>query len=189
MCSVKKVFLKISQISQENTYIEIPKGLQLYLKETPTQLFSCEHYEIFKSNFSEQLTACISEIQTTNDVMYTLSENLTFNFRFTNYFLTCSALQNLAPPNFCLLLRHSGMLNISYVLFFSNLNRLNALNRYQKFVPIDNAQNPSLFSFIYQSCVIKINAVTASLIKVPPLKWVCFYYLRFITCYLQILPK
>ena len=25
-------------------------GLQLYLKETPTQVFSCEYYEIFKRN-------------------------------------------------------------------------------------------------------------------------------------------
>ena len=49
------MFLKISQISQENTLLESVfnkvtdlKGLQRYQKETATQMFSCEIYEIFK---------------------------------------------------------------------------------------------------------------------------------------------
>ena len=55
ICSSKQVFLKISQISQENTLLESVfnkvtdlKGLQRYQKETATQMFSCEIYEIFK---------------------------------------------------------------------------------------------------------------------------------------------
>ena len=56
---VKKVLLKISQISQGSTCAGISflikmqgSGLHFYLKETPTQVFSCEFCEIFKSTFS-----------------------------------------------------------------------------------------------------------------------------------------
>ena len=53
--SSEYVFFKILQISQENTCAGIsfftlffmPSGLQLYYKETPTQMFFCEIYEIF----------------------------------------------------------------------------------------------------------------------------------------------
>ena len=55
-CSVKKVFLKIWQNSQENTcagvYFSITlqaSGLQLYLKETLAKVFSIEFCEIFKN--------------------------------------------------------------------------------------------------------------------------------------------
>ena len=48
-CSVKKVFLKISQNSLENTCVRNSflidlrvSGLQLYLKEILAQVFSCE---------------------------------------------------------------------------------------------------------------------------------------------------
>ena len=60
---------------------------------------------------------------------------------FKNYFLTNSALQTLVPPNLCLLLRLSQILNIFNVSFSSSLNRLNALSPYQKFVQIGNVQN------------------------------------------------
>ena len=57
--SIKKVFLKISQNSQENTCVGVSilinlhaSGLQLYQKkETTTQVFSCEFSEIFKNTF------------------------------------------------------------------------------------------------------------------------------------------
>ena len=72
-CSVKKVFLKISQISLENTCVRVsfliklkawrPECLQLYQKETPTQLFSCKICEIFKNNyFKEYLSMTASGI-------------------------------------------------------------------------------------------------------------------------------
>ena len=60
---------------------------------------------------------------------------------FKKYFLTSPPLQNLVPPNLCLLLRLSQMLNIFNVSFSSSLNRLNALSPYQKFVQIGNAEN------------------------------------------------
>ena len=41
-CSLKKVFPKILQNSQENTCV-------LFKKETPTQVFSCEFCEVFNN--------------------------------------------------------------------------------------------------------------------------------------------
>ena len=59
MCSVKKVFLEISQNSQENTcarvslLIKLPtKAWNFIKKETLTQVYSCEFCEISKSTFS-----------------------------------------------------------------------------------------------------------------------------------------
>ena len=60
-CSVKIVFLKISQISQENTCIGDSK------KEAPTQLFSCEYCEIFKNTYFQEhlrMTASVLKILT-----------------------------------------------------------------------------------------------------------------------------
>ena len=52
--SVKKEFLEVLQISQENTFAEfffnrVAGGLQIYQKETPTQMFSWRIYKIFKN--------------------------------------------------------------------------------------------------------------------------------------------
>ena len=55
-CSIKKMYLKISQISQETTYESLlnkAAGLELYQKETLTQLLSCEICEIFKNAYFE----------------------------------------------------------------------------------------------------------------------------------------
>ena len=72
-CSVKKVFLKISQNSQENTCARVcfltklqAWGLHLYCaqtcnfinKYTLAQVFSCEFCEIFKSTFFLWNTSC-----------------------------------------------------------------------------------------------------------------------------------
>ena len=46
----KKVFLDISQISQENTCVEV----SFYLKENPTQVLSNEICEIFKNTYFEE---------------------------------------------------------------------------------------------------------------------------------------
>ena len=48
-CSVKNVFLENLQISRENDRVEVSLGLQLFKKETPTQTFSSETYEIFRN--------------------------------------------------------------------------------------------------------------------------------------------
>ena len=46
-CSVKKLFLKISKISRENIWVGV--CFKLYQKETPTQVFASEIYEIFNN--------------------------------------------------------------------------------------------------------------------------------------------
>ena len=51
-CSSRKLLLRISQYSQENTYVEVP----LYQKETPPQMFSCESCKIFKSSSFKEHT-------------------------------------------------------------------------------------------------------------------------------------
>ena len=43
------------QYSQENTYVGVPSGLQLYLKETLRQVFSCEYNQIFKNIYFENI--------------------------------------------------------------------------------------------------------------------------------------
>ena len=57
-CSVKKVFLEISQNSQENTCARVSffnkvagKACNFIKKESLTQVFSCEFCEISKNNF------------------------------------------------------------------------------------------------------------------------------------------
>ena len=54
-CFVKKMFLKISQNSQENTCVWFsPEGQQLYQKETPSQVIPYKIYKIFKQNYLEE---------------------------------------------------------------------------------------------------------------------------------------
>ena len=50
-CSTKKVVLKISQNSQENTCVGVCLTWNFTKTETPTQLFYCEFCEIFKNTF------------------------------------------------------------------------------------------------------------------------------------------
>ena len=50
-CSVKKVFLKTSQISQENTCARVSFLINLQATEILAQVFSCEFCEIFKKTF------------------------------------------------------------------------------------------------------------------------------------------
>ena len=49
-CSVKKVFLNISQNSQENTFAR-PSTRNFIKKETLVQVFSCELFEILRTPF------------------------------------------------------------------------------------------------------------------------------------------
>ena len=112
---------------------------------------------IYRSHMQEKVSSWdIFGIQTADNVIYTLAENFDFNFGFTKYFITSSALETLVPSNLCLLLRLSRILDISSVSFSSSLNILNVLSPYQKFVQISNAQNLG-WGFIYQSCVVETN--------------------------------
>ena len=49
-CSLKKVFLEISENSRENTCAR-PQSCNFIKKETLAQVFSCEFWEIFKNIF------------------------------------------------------------------------------------------------------------------------------------------
>ena len=75
-------------------------------------------------------------MQTANNV----AETSTSILEFKNYILFYSALQTLVPPNLCLLLRLSRILDIINISISSSLNGSNTLSTYQKFVQIGNAQ-------------------------------------------------
>ena len=70
-CSIKKVFFKVSQNSQENTCARVsfssscsPKPCNNFKKEDLTQVFSCEFWEISKNTFlTEHLRTTASEYQ------------------------------------------------------------------------------------------------------------------------------
>ena len=92
---------------------------------------------------------CISEIQTTNNVIYTLAENFIFNFRIYKIFSYLLSFANFSSTKFVFAFAFFSHTisnishNISNVLFSSSLNRLNAFSHYQKFVLFGNAQNLS----------------------------------------------
>ena len=114
----------------------------------------------------------ISEIQTTNNVIYTLTENFIFSFKIYKTLSCLLGFANFSCTEFLFAFAFFSHTisnishNISNVLFSSSLNRLNAFSHYQKLVLISNAQNLSsgLFRDTDKHCT------TASLIKVPPLK-------------------
>ena len=72
-CSIKKVFLEISQNSQENScarnYFLIKlqaKAWNFIKKESLTQMFSCEISEIFKNTFFYRTPATVASFMTSN---------------------------------------------------------------------------------------------------------------------------
>ena len=67
--SVKKVFLEISQNSQENTCARVPKACNFIKKETLAQVFFCEFCEISKNTFSHRtplVAASVHMVRTIN---------------------------------------------------------------------------------------------------------------------------
>ena len=75
----------------------------------------------FKNIYSEEHLRTTASVFIWNpNVIYTLAGNFIFSFRIYKIF-------SLGPPNLCLLLRLSRLLNISNALFSSSLNRLSAL--------------------------------------------------------------
>ena len=92
---------------------------------------------------------CISETETTNNVIYIPAENFIFNFRIWKKFSYMLSFLNFISTEFVLhfvffLHTISNIShNISNVSFSSSLNRLNAFSHYQKSVLISNAQNLS----------------------------------------------
>ena len=60
-CSVKKVFIEISQNSQENTFAEsFLIKINFIKKETLAQVFSCKFCEIPKTSFSYKTSPVVA---------------------------------------------------------------------------------------------------------------------------------
>ena len=144
----KKGALKISQILQENTYVGVSfdkaAGLQafIFLKRdfnTVAFMWTLRNLKCFS----------ISDIQTTNNVIYTLAENFSFNFKNFKTFSYLLCFANFRSTEFVFAFAFFSHTistishNISNVSFFSSLNRLNAFTYCQKFVLFGNTQNLS----------------------------------------------
>ena len=69
-CSVKNMFLEISQNSKENSCARVsfliklqPKGCNLIKTETLAQMFSCEFYEISKKTYFTEYLRMTSSVR------------------------------------------------------------------------------------------------------------------------------
>ena len=85
-CSVKKLFIKISQYSHDSTCVGVSlQGLQRY-EQTPTHMFSCEYCKIFKKTyFEEQLRTTASYSFSTEHFWATASVSLNLGNSLTDY--------------------------------------------------------------------------------------------------------
>ena len=93
-CSVKKLFLKILQYSQETSCVGVNKDacLQLYQKETPTQAFICEFREIFKNTCFEKHLRMAAFVYLYCFIYHHLVKSIQsyyFMFSFRYYMTTC----------------------------------------------------------------------------------------------------
>ena len=139
---------KLTSLLQQ--VIELTKKLRKKKKieRSETHAIKWNKWWRANSNMFHKTTAFIAficnktgvyEIFLKSKLQIMLLKILTSLLRCKNYFLTYPALQTLFPPNLCLLLYLSQILNIFNVLFSSSLNRLNTLSPYQIFVQIGNA--------------------------------------------------
>ena len=95
----KKGALKISQILQGNTYVGVS-----FDKVAGLQAFIFIKRDFNKGAFMWTLRNlkcfCISDIQTTNNVIYTLAENFSFNFRIYETFSYLLGFANFSSTGF-----------------------------------------------------------------------------------------
>ena len=76
--SRSQMFLRMSQCSEENTCVGVsfykatgPKACIFIKKETPTQVFGCEYYKIFKNSFfKERLFIVVIDIRYFKVIFY-----------------------------------------------------------------------------------------------------------------------
>ena len=87
----KKVFLNISQVSEENTcakasfLIKLPEVCNFIKKETLAQVFFCQFYKTFKNTFfTEQLRVTASDIRMQLVVVYNYNQWLKSIFAICN---------------------------------------------------------------------------------------------------------
>ena len=173
MCSVRKGFFKNfanfrgKHLCWSLFLIKLQAFNPAYL--TPTLVFFHLYWSTSANDFF-----CISEIQTTNNVIYILAENFIFNFRiFCKIFSYLLSFPNFSSTECVFVFAFFSHTisniphNISNVSFSRSLNRLNALsviikNMYTSAMRITWVQD--LFRDRDKHCT------TASLIKVSPLK-------------------
>ena len=124
------------------------KPAYLLKRDSNRGVFLWSFWEYLFWSTSSNDCFCISEIQTTNNVIYILPENFIFNFRIYKIFYQLSFL-NFSSTEFVLAFtffshRISNIShNISDISLPSSLNRLNTFGHYQKFVLISNVQSLS----------------------------------------------
>ena len=83
-CSIKKVFLEISQNSQENTCARVSflmkfqaSGCNFIKRETLAQAFSCEFCQIFKNtSFTEHFRWLLLEIKVIHYLLHSCKEEI-----------------------------------------------------------------------------------------------------------------
>ena len=102
-CSVEKVFLKISQNSQENTCTRVPFLVKLQAppatynfikKETLTQVFSCKFCEIFKNMFFKR-TPLVAASKFTANILNNAQEDKSFVLKYDKYRLNSTSVLQL----------------------------------------------------------------------------------------------
>ena len=87
-CSIKKLFLKISRYSQENTCVGV--SFLILKRDSDTGFFSCEYCEIFKNTyFEEHLRTAVTE----NILCSKLENNGVIKLYFNSNF-SCKCLTN-----------------------------------------------------------------------------------------------
>ena len=82
------------------------QGLQLYYKESPTQMFSCEYCETFKNSFFYKIPAVAAALNCWNFISLTLDHDLIFELAAKPFGNACkefgdSAFANNSVVNSC----------------------------------------------------------------------------------------
>ena len=100
-CSVKKVFLEISENSHEKTFARVsflincrPKAYNFTKKQPLAQVFSCEFSETFKNLFIWNTSAgCFCDF-------YVESDTILLAHVFENFCNNCIEMYEFDPPHF-----------------------------------------------------------------------------------------
>ena len=109
-CSVKNVFLEISQNSQENTSARV--SCNFIEKETLAQVFSCEFCKISKNSFYYRTPLVAASGYWLKQIQY--NQKKTFEVMYTklNWYLRCCCISRFVSENVSILKRFSIFLFI-----------------------------------------------------------------------------
>ena len=137
----KKLFLKISQVSQENVCVRVSfyqvTGLELapLLKEFPAQVFPCEFSKFFKTiilqNTSGRLLLdeitchAVIDQQVKSKTFYIFFSNIKFNFK--PFLKICSEIAIKMKKRRQWHLSTAFIVNIEYIEHYNNRTRIKTL--------------------------------------------------------------